>query len=50
MFNFLNLNYKKFYFKKKSIKSVQNFANNKYWLNFKKFKDPDGKIRNLSKE
>lgn len=50
LFDFYNLNFKSFYFKKKKINLYQNFANNLYWSNFTKFKDPDGKIRDLSKE
>ena len=50
MFNFFKLNYKSFYLKKKIKSSAQNFSNNKYWLNYQKFRDPDGKIRNLSNE
>jgi 2-polyprenyl-3-methyl-5-hydroxy-6-metoxy-1,4-benzoquinol methylase len=50
LFDFYKLNFKSFYFKKKKVSLYQNFANNLYWSNYKKFKDPDGKIRDLSKE
>lgn len=45
--NFFDLKFNEFYKKKNKN---NNFKNNKYWNNFSNFKDPDGKIRNLSKE
>ncbi len=45
--NFYKLGLNQFFKKKKKI---NNFKKNRYWNNFKAFRDPDGKIRNLLNE
>ncbi|WP_440928168.1 class I SAM-dependent methyltransferase [Candidatus Pelagibacter sp.] len=51
MNNFFKLNYNNYFIQKFSTnKKLRNFKNNLYWKDFKNFKDPDGKLRNLSIE
>ena len=51
MNNFFKLNYNNYFIQKFSNnKKLRNFKNNLYWKDFKNFKDPDGKLRNLSIE
>ena len=51
MNNFFKLNYNHYFIQKFSTdKKLRNFKNNLYWKDFKNFKDPDGKLRNLSIE
>ena len=51
MNNFFKLNYNNYFIQKFSNnKNLRNFKNNLYWKDFKNFKDPDGKLRNLSIE
>ena len=48
--NFFKLKFKKYYYKKSKKINKISFSDNTYWMNFEKFKDPDGKTRNLAKE
>ena len=49
--NFFDLSYSKYFFKKKKIlKTISNFKNNKYWEQLNSIVDPDNKKRDLSKE
>lgn len=48
--NFFKLKFNNYYYKKSKKKNNISFSDNTYWMNFEKFRDPDGKIRNLAKE
>lgn len=49
--NFFDLGHSKYFFKKKKIlKKISNFKNNKYWEQLNSIVDPDNKKRDLSKE
>ena len=49
--NFFDLSHSKYFLKKKKIlKKISNFKNNKYWEQLNSIVDPDNKKRDLSKE
>ncbi len=48
--NFFKLKFSNYYYKKSKKLNKIRFEDDTYWMNFEKFKDPDGKIRNLEKE